>query len=593
MYSNDDEIHFHKITQQINIISESSGYTKKVICKGRFLNKLDKSISIISDELEKVKNFSKIDFISDKPIANGLTINQYAIPTETFYDDLKAYSIQYQDTSMNFGLQYEITCKHLILLSTFPLADYPIVDTLVYEIKSPLNYFLKLKPDTSYHFYTIDTIFSNSNFKTYKIISIPKSKLEPKKSFQSMYEINGTLIPSIRAIVISSGGNNEWKYFNNWFNDLIKDNIKLKPQSLKVFNTIVNENENEEVIIKKVFEYINTNIKYVAIENGLEGFRPRDVNTILYNKYGDCKDMANVLCQVLKNYKLDANIAIIGTIDYHFKVDFPCLASANHAICVVKTKTGKTFYLDATDKTGVYYLPSQFIQGQPYLAFNDHGGEKNQVPVVNLDRNKSITTFNLAVNKSSLSGMVNANYLNYSGSIIKHYIRNSTESDAKSSINKVYSQINVATKFNNIKANIQDSLVQLNADIIANNVVSKIDNKQFLLLKFLIFPHQYPKKIKKNFRFVTYQTNNSQYTYEIKFDHDIKIISSFINFNKQNETTSFELTYKLKDKRTLIIDYFYKINKVELNELEIDSYEKLNEDIVRLFNTSIEYEILE
>lgn len=591
LFSNGEEIHYHKIIQKINILNESYGYTKQITCKGVFLNKLDKSISIVSNELEKLENFKNIGFISNKAIQKDIEINENTVATESFYDGLKEYSIQYFDTSMAFGLQYDVSCKHLILLSTFPLVEYPNVDTLIYEIKSPVNFYLKFKSDTSLHFFTIDTTFTDYNFKTYRIISIPKRKIDIKKSFHSMYEINRFVNPSLRVIVISAGGNDEWKYFNNWFNMLIKDNVKLKAQSLKAITPIINGNETEEEIIKKVFEYINTNIKYVAFENGLEGFRPRDVNSILLNKYGDCKDMANVLCQILRYYNLNASIAVIGTIDYPYQIDFPSLASANHAICIVKTKVGKTFYLDATNKTGTYYLPSQFIQGQYYFAFNDRGGEKNRVPIMSSDRNRSNSFFSMMVYKTSLSGTNKNDYLNYSGSMIKHFTRNSTESDAKISISKSFNQLNSTIKFTNIKTNVIDSIVTVNSDVVINNVVNKIDNKNFLLLKFLVFPHQYPKKIKEEFSLITYQTNDSHFFYEINFNDAIKVISKLNDFHFNNEYLSFDLNFKIKDEKTLIIEYYYKLNKIELKNDEIKVYEKLNVDIIKIFNTSIEYEI--
>jgi hypothetical protein len=589
----DEEIHFSKITQQITILNESNGFTRKITCEGKFLNNLDKSISIVCNELEKVSNFKKLDFTSNHFVQKGITISENSIITESFYDGLKEYTINYMDTSRSFGLQYDATCNHLILLSTIPIVHYPNADTLIYEIKSPQNFYLKFNADTSLHFYTIDTINDVDNNKIYRVFSTPKNKITYKKGLSSMYEINRFHPPVIRVIAISAGDKNEWQYFNNWFNKLIKDHTKLKFQSIKALNININENDSQEEIIKKVFDNVNTNVKYVDVENGIEGFRPRDVNSILLNKYGDCKDMANALCQILNYYKVEANIAVIGSLDYPYQMDFPSLGSANHAICIAKTKENKTYYLDATDKTGSYYLPSQFTQGRLYYAFNEQGGERGIVPIVASIRNSSHSFINVYQDNLSLKGDGKNEYLNYSGATVKRIIRNSTETDARVGISKFLNQLNENLKYSNIKTDVSDSLVKVNSDVIITNAINKIDKRNFLLLNFLMFPHSYPKKIKDKFNLLTYQTNSSNFHYEINFKQNIKIISKLNEFHFQNDYLSFDLNFQIKDSKTLKIEYVYKIKKIELRNEEITIYEKLNDDITKLFNASIEYETIE
>ncbi|MES2513011.1 MAG: transglutaminase-like domain-containing protein, partial [Bacteroidota bacterium] len=442
MYGFNGELKCQKIVEKITILGEKSGYTKKVLYKGRFTDPSDKVIPVVGSDLENINNFKRLDYYTGDVLPGGISINEQTIQTDHFYNNLKAYIIQLTDTSLNFAVQYEVSCKHLILLSTFDLIGYPESDTIVYEIKSPRNLFLILKPDTSLHFCKIDTIILNGDTKIYTIVSIPKVKSNVKKKIHSKYEVESVIAPPIRAIVIPSGTVNGWTYFNDWFNELIKDNIKLKSQSINTIKTVVQKDLNEEEIIKAVFNYVRSNVKYVDIENGLEGFRPRDVNDVLEKKYGDCKDMASLICQVLKYFKIDASLTVIATINYRYKTDFPCLSSANHAICVVKTKTNKTYFLDATNKTGTFDMPSEFIQGQPYFSVNDKGGVLGIVPVIHSDKNYSKTTLNLTVSNSSLAGTMDDSNLWLSSKFAKYMTENHTAVDAKSKIAQYYNQLN-------------------------------------------------------------------------------------------------------------------------------------------------------
>lgn len=592
MYCTNGELKCQKIVEKITILGEKKGYTKKVLYIGRFKDPSNKVIPVVGSDLEKISNFKRLDYRTGVVLPNGIFVDEQTIQTDHFYNNIKAYVIQLEDTSLNFAVQYDVTCKHLILLSTFDLISYPQADTIVYEVRSPLNLFLNLKQDTSLHFYRIDTTLINSDTKMYTIISIPKAKYNVKKKIYSNYEVEHIVAPPLRAIVIPSGTVNGWAYFNSWFNELIKDNIKLKAQSINTINAIISKDMNEEAIIKTVFNYVKSNVKYVDIENGLEGFRPRDVNDVLEKKYGDCKDMASLICQILKYYKIDAYLTIIATIDYRYKTDFPCLSSANHAICVVKSKSKKYYYLDATYKTGTYDMPSEFIQGQPYFSVNDNGGTLGVVPVIASDKNYSITTLSLTLSNNYLAGKMDDKRQGFSSSFAKHMTENYTAVDAMSKISQYYNQINTGIKFTNFKTIVTDSSSTVTSDIIILNAINKLENKNFLLLKSLMFPHTFPKKITKEFRFIPGQTIDNNFVYQINFDQRIKLISKASDVKIENKLSSLNFSIAANGERTITIKYQFKINNIELNEMEIAEYEQLNEEMLKKINSSIEYEII-
>ena len=41
-------------------------------------------------------------------------------------------------------------------------------------------------------------------------------------------------------------------------------------------------------------------VRYIAYEDGYSGYIPTSAQTVLANKYGDCKGMANPLTEMLK-----------------------------------------------------------------------------------------------------------------------------------------------------------------------------------------------------------------------------------------------------------------------------------------------------
>ncbi|MES2513012.1 MAG: hypothetical protein V4580_02665, partial [Bacteroidota bacterium] len=152
--------------------------------------------------------------------------------------------------------------------------------------------------------------------------------------------------------------------------------------------------------------------------------------------------------------------------------------------------------------------------------------------------------------------------------------------------------LNPTIKFTNFKTTVTDSSSNVTSDITVLNTINKLESKNFLLLKSLIFPHQFPKKITKGFRFISYQTINNNFVYQINFEHQIKLISKTNDVKIENKSSSLNFSIAFNGDKTITINYQFKINNVELNDIEIAEYEQLNEEMLRKINSSIEYEIV-
>src|SRR5690606_29442469 len=87
--------------------------------------------------------------------------------------------------------------------------------------------------------------------------------------------------------------------------------------------------------IKSIYYWVQDNIKYIAFEDGISGFRPDAAQNVLVNRYGDCKGMANLTKEMLKVAGFDARLAWIGTNRIPYTYELPSLAVDNHMICVV------------------------------------------------------------------------------------------------------------------------------------------------------------------------------------------------------------------------------------------------------------------
>jgi len=149
--------------------------------------------------------------------------------------------------------------------------------------------------------------------------------------------------------------------------------------------------------IKKILYWIHDNIRYIAFEDGIAGFKPQKADIVLSKKYGDCKGMANLTKELLKSLGFDARLCWIGTNHIAYDYSTPSLALHNHMITALFYQ-GKTYFLDGTENYISFNEYAERIQGRPILVEDGDKFISTKVPsttyLQNLDDERSILTIN-------------------------------------------------------------------------------------------------------------------------------------------------------------------------------------------------------
>lgn len=174
-----------------------------------------------------------------------------------------------------------------------------------------------------------------------------------------------------------------------WYRSLTKDLNSQDDETLKqVTQSLMDGSESEEEKARKVFNWVQDNIKYIAFEEGLGGFIPREAAQVCQKKYGDCKDMASLITEMLRYAGVASNLTWIGTRDIPYTYeDVPTPMVDNHMIASLMLD-GKRVFLDATDDQLSFGYPSSFIQGKQALVGNGEEFELVRVPEVSREDNR-------------------------------------------------------------------------------------------------------------------------------------------------------------------------------------------------------------
>jgi Transglutaminase-like superfamily/Domain of Unknown Function with PDB structure (DUF3857) len=198
-------------------------------------------------------------------------------------------------------------------------------------------------------------------------------------------------------------------YFKNtsdqyaWYASLVKEigndagTIKTKADE------IVKGKTTDFDKIKAIYFWVQQNIRYLAFENGIAGFRPEKAQEVLRKKYGDCKGMANLTKCLLTSQGYDARLCWIGTNHIAYDYSIPSLAVDNHMICALYFKN-KLYFLDATETNSGFEEYAERIQGRQVLIENSDKYVLEHVPQTTYTQNTETEIRVLQVDGTAFKG---------------------------------------------------------------------------------------------------------------------------------------------------------------------------------------------
>ncbi|PKA83937.1 transglutaminase superfamily protein [Ulvibacter sp. MAR_2010_11] len=165
----------------------------------------------------------------------------------------------------------------------------------------------------------------------------------------------------------------------------------------------------EEEKIKNIFYWVQDNIRYIAFEDGIAGFKPDSPQNVFTKRYGDCKGMAILTKSMLEVAGFDSQLVWIGTDRLAYDYSIPSLSVDNHMICAVDLN-GKSIFLDGTEKYNRFGEYATRIQNKQALLQDKDGFKILTVPVAESDVNIDKTSYRLTIEDETLVGDASRHY---------------------------------------------------------------------------------------------------------------------------------------------------------------------------------------
>ena len=452
--------------------------------------------------------------------------------------------------------------------------EYPIVKkTIRITIPNWLN--LELK-EMNFKGFDVKKTVTNTDKNDGKIYNYILENIP------AMYEENNApgptyIYPHILVLAKSFSDNgrdvaifNSTQDLYNWYislvNSLENDNTDIKDKVTELTQNATSDDEK----IKTIYYWVQDNIRYIAFEDGVAGFKPDEATNVFRKRYGDCKGMANLTKQMLIEAGFDARLTWIGTKHIAYDYSTPNLSVDNHMICTL-FKDGKTIYLDGTEKFNAFGENADRIQGKQALIENGDEFILQHVPQANAASNKENFAYTLSLSENKeITGSVDKTYKGESRSRLLYYFNGLKNNDKDEYLENYLNQGNSNIKVSNINTSDllnRDQNIDLNYDVSIKNAVSSFDGQLYIDLDFdkELSNHKMEKRFtdfmfnsKKDLESVT--TLNIPKGYKIShLPKDIAVASDNydmkVQFKKEDNTVVYKKSFRIKNAKIETADF--------------------------------------
>lgn len=447
--------------------------------------KMGTSIPVV----EMYNDQSTIDKVNTKGRASTPQYNQYS-DDDLFYTDAKVchFKLFFDKKGSTAQVKFEKTYKD------------PRYFTSVY-LSEPL--FIKEKTVTIVVPDWMNIELNERNFGkniTKEVKIDPKSKahtyiytIKDEKEMKSESRMPGRsyIYPHILVLSKSSTLNGvKTTYFEKlddlyaWYHNIVKGVNNDKTIIKAKAQDITKNCKTDEEKIRSLFAWVQSNIRYIAFEDGIAGFKPDDAQEVLRKKYGDCKGMSNLLTALLEAEGFDARLSWLGTNHIAYDYSTPSLSADNHMICTLFFDD-RTYYLDPTIK----YMPlgeyPQTIQGRQTLV-EDKDKTKfllNRIPSFSPELNSDSLYCEFSITGDALQGKVKQYYMGESKQVLLSLMDNTPKDKLDAALKIFLESGNAQNKAGNILlegATSQSKVVELTYDLACKSGLQILNDEYYL-----------------------------------------------------------------------------------------------------------------
>ncbi len=196
-----------------------------------------------------------------------------------------------------------------------------------------------------------------------------------------------------------------WVAVDTWGAAHYLPSASINPEVSALAKSLARGSADRQQRIQAAFHYMQDNIRYIAADVRRGGLIPHPVGEVLKHKYGDCKDQAILLVNILRALGIEAYPALTSPYP-HWPADSR-LASTHfsHMIVYVPDSRGD-LWLDTSGSVGEFPGAHWTLENRQAFVINGKGGKLLTIPASPSSRNRVLMQVDFSYEKDGLIAKV-------------------------------------------------------------------------------------------------------------------------------------------------------------------------------------------
>ncbi len=329
--------------------------------------------------------------VKDKDIVEGT----YPLDEGMIYPDLriKTLKIPAPDPGNIVGYEYESEDQPVVLQDGWYFQGLVPVREARYSLQLPPGWEYKV----SWRNYA-QTEPSSTGGNSWQWVVTDVKEIRREDDMPPFSGVAGRMVISfLPPGGAGSKGFTSWPEMGKWYLDLTSSRLAASPSIKQKTNELTASAPSILEKMKKVGQFVQRDIRYVALEIGIGGWQPHPATDIFTNRYGDCKDKVTLMRSMLHELGVESYYVVVNTHRGSVGPETPAyLGAFNHAILAIRlpngvddpslvstmlhSKWGRLLFFDPTNELTPFGQISGNLQSNYALFVSPDGGELLQVP---------------------------------------------------------------------------------------------------------------------------------------------------------------------------------------------------------------------
>ena len=195
----------------------------------------------------------------------------------------------------------------------------------------------------------------------------------------------------------SVNGFSSWLEMGKWYANLTTGRRVASPAIAQQVSSVTAAAHSQLEKMKALAQFVQHDIRYVAIELGIGGWQPHAASDVFTHHYGDCKDKATLLSSMLSQIGVESFYVVINSERGSVSPQTPAsVGGFNHAILAIKLppntsdpslvatvqhpRLGSLLYFDPTNELTPFGEIGGYLQENYGLLVTPEGGELVELP---------------------------------------------------------------------------------------------------------------------------------------------------------------------------------------------------------------------